>query len=98
VEWLRQSKWFLFDDESVEPVEDLNAPLIYDEDDDPVLGGKKKPVKKKVAVGAKGKGFVRDENGQVCVALHCFSAFCRSPEDELTSVKPCSLPKSKDAC
>lgn len=58
----RQSKWFLFDDESVSEVEDLNAPDVYDDEDgDPVVGQK---TKKKIAV-SKGKGFTRDASGQM---------------------------------
>ncbi|GAA5896486.1 hypothetical protein JCM5296_000680 [Sporobolomyces johnsonii] len=52
-----QSKWFLFDDASVEPVEDLNAPSQYDEDDDPVVSNKQKPKAK--------AGFTRDANGAI---------------------------------
>ncbi|GAA5957689.1 hypothetical protein JCM3765_001482 [Sporobolomyces pararoseus] len=58
----QQSKWFLFDDESVSEVEDLNAPDVYDDEDgDPVVGQK---AKKKIAV-SKGKGFTRDASGQI---------------------------------
>ncbi|GAA5948419.1 hypothetical protein JCM21900_002704 [Sporobolomyces salmonicolor] len=52
-----QSKWFLFDDESVEPVEDLNAPSQYDEDVDPVVSNKQKPKAK--------SGFTRGANGVI---------------------------------
>ena len=62
----RQSKWFLFDDEAVSEVEDLNAPDVYDDEDgEPVVGAKRK---KKVAVAAKNKGFTRDAQGHVCVS------------------------------
>ncbi|GAA5905072.1 uncharacterized protein JCM6883_004957 [Sporobolomyces salmoneus] len=58
-----QTKWFLFDDESVSEVEDLNAPDVYDEEEeDPVVDQKQK---KKKVVAAKNKGFVRDAQGHV---------------------------------
>ncbi|GAA5941088.1 uncharacterized protein JCM15063_000644 [Sporobolomyces koalae] len=57
-----QSKWFLFDDETVTEVEDLNAPLIYDEDDDVVIDEKQK---KKIKVASAKKGFTRDAQGQI---------------------------------
>ncbi|GAA6004527.1 hypothetical protein JCM10207_000918 [Rhodosporidiobolus poonsookiae] len=49
-----QSKWFLFDDETVTPIDDLNAPTPHDEDDAPVVG-KKRPA----------TGFTRDANGVI---------------------------------
>lgn len=52
-----QSKWFLFDDETVTPIDDLNSPTTYDEDEAPVAS-KKRPS----------KGFIRDERGNMCVA------------------------------
>ncbi|GAA5968088.1 hypothetical protein JCM11641_003725 [Rhodosporidiobolus odoratus] len=49
-----EGKWFLFDDESVSPIEDLNAPTIHDEDGDPVIA-KKRPA----------TGFTRDTKGNI---------------------------------
>ncbi|BGP22765.1 ubiquitin carboxyl-terminal hydrolase 48 [Rhodotorula toruloides] len=49
-----QSKWFLFDDETVTPIDDLNSPTTYDEDEAPV-SSKKRPS----------KGFTRDERGNI---------------------------------
>ncbi|BGP05993.1 hypothetical protein JCM10049v2_001812 [Rhodotorula toruloides] len=49
-----QSKWFLFDDEAVSPIDDLNSPTTYDEDEAPV-SSKKRPS----------KGFTRDERGNI---------------------------------
>ncbi|GAA5822992.1 hypothetical protein JCM11251_004450 [Rhodosporidiobolus azoricus] len=47
-------KWFLFDDETVTLIDDLNAPTIHDEDGDPVRG-KKRPA----------TGFTRDKDGSI---------------------------------
>ncbi|GAA6016907.1 hypothetical protein JCM11491_006909 [Sporobolomyces phaffii] len=58
----QESKWFLFDDETVTEVEDLNAPDAWDEDDEPVVDQKKK---KKVAAASKANGFTRDAHGHV---------------------------------
>ncbi|BGP13819.1 hypothetical protein JCM10213_006348 [Rhodosporidiobolus nylandii] len=49
-----ESKWFLFDDESVSPIADLNAPTVHDEDGDPVVSKKKL-----------GTGFTRDGQGNI---------------------------------
>ena len=45
-------KWFLFDDESVSPIDDLNAPSQYDEDDEPI--GTKKDKSTSFPRGADG--------------------------------------------
>ncbi|GAA5885332.1 hypothetical protein JCM6882_009573 [Rhodosporidiobolus microsporus] len=47
-------KWFLFDDETVTPIDDLNAPTVHDEDGDPVKS-KKRPA----------TGFTRDAKGAI---------------------------------
>ncbi|GAA6037198.1 hypothetical protein JCM8097_008783 [Rhodosporidiobolus ruineniae] len=49
-----QGKWFLFDDETVSPIDDLNAPTVHDDDGEAVKS-KKKPA----------AGFTRDANGGI---------------------------------
>ncbi|GAA6057771.1 hypothetical protein JCM3770_006837 [Rhodotorula araucariae] len=49
-----RAKWFLFDDEAVSPIEDLNTPTAYDEDGEAVAS-KKRPS----------TGFTRDADGTV---------------------------------
>lgn len=51
---IENDKWFLFDDEDVAPIDDLNAPSAYDEDDEPI--GKKRDKK---------AAFPRDQDGNV---------------------------------
>lgn len=51
---IENDKWFLFDDEHVSPIDDLNAPSTYDEDDEPI--GRKKD---------KSRAFPRDVDGNV---------------------------------
>lgn len=53
----RKNKWFLFDDETVSPIEDLNAPNRSDEEEEVVA---KKPKRPKT-------GFIRTANGDMCV-------------------------------
>lgn len=48
-------KWYLFDDESVTPIADLNAPDRYDEEEE-VLAKRPKVTK---------EGFVRKANGEI---------------------------------
>ncbi|GAA5837483.1 hypothetical protein JCM9279_006767 [Rhodotorula babjevae] len=52
-----RAKWFLFDDEAVEAIDDLNAPTVHDEDDDgePVVAKKKKLA----------AGFTRNKDGTI---------------------------------
>ncbi|GAA5946290.1 hypothetical protein JCM3775_002682 [Rhodotorula graminis] len=50
-----RAKWFLFDDESVEAIDDLNAPTVHDEDDEPVVAKKKKLA----------AGFTRNKDGSI---------------------------------
>jgi hypothetical protein len=63
IQFSSQNKWFLFDDETVTSIEDLNAPDRYDEQEEEQVTAKpKKPVKTK----AKSKpGFSRDDDGNV---------------------------------
>ncbi|GAA5989261.1 hypothetical protein JCM10908_001230 [Rhodotorula pacifica] len=49
-----RGKWFLFDDETVSPIEDLNGPTAYDEDGAPVTS-KKRPA----------AGFTRGTDGNI---------------------------------
>ncbi len=39
---VENDKWFLFDDELVSPIDDLNAPSQYDQDDEPIKNKKDK--------------------------------------------------------
>lgn len=82
-----EKKWFLFDDEDVSLIDDLNGPDLFDEDGERVQS-KKKPGKQKP-----GAGFIRADDGSMYVRL---AAVDFDLELILTSV--CSLPKSKDAC
>ncbi|GAA5896255.1 hypothetical protein JCM8208_001826 [Rhodotorula glutinis] len=50
-----RGKWFLFDDEAVEAIDDLNAPTVHDEDDEPVVAKKKKLA----------AGFTRNKDGTI---------------------------------
>jgi hypothetical protein len=52
------NKWYLFDDEDVSAIDDLNAPTPHDEDGEPVKSNKKP-----------GTGFTRDAKGAMCVLL-----------------------------
>lgn len=52
-----KSKWFLFDDEVVSSIDDLNAPDKYDEEEEVMS---KKSIKNKLAAG-----FTRGKNGDV---------------------------------
>lgn len=70
-----KAKWFLFDDEAVSPIEDLNTPTVHDEDDDPVVDNKKK---KKLAAG-----FTRGADGSMC-AERFFSLSADSARRGLT--------------
>lgn len=49
-----RGKWFLFDDETVTPIDDLNSPTVHDEDGAPVTS-KKRPA----------AGFVRGADGNM---------------------------------
>ncbi|BGP37863.1 hypothetical protein JCM10449v2_001789 [Rhodotorula kratochvilovae] len=49
-----RGKWFLFDDEAVSPIEDLNTPTAYDEDGEAVVS-KKRPA----------TGFTRGADGAI---------------------------------
>jgi hypothetical protein len=49
-----RGKWFLFDDETVTPIDDLNSPTAYDEDGAAVTS-KKRPA----------AGFVRAADGSM---------------------------------
>ncbi|ORY72576.1 hypothetical protein BCR35DRAFT_307589 [Leucosporidium creatinivorum] len=55
-----EKKWFLFDDEDVSLIDDLNGPDLFDED-----GERVQAKKKAVKPNKPGAGFTRDDNGSV---------------------------------
>jgi len=64
-----RAKWFLFDDEAVDAIDDLNAPTVHDDEDDdgePVVAKKKKLA----------AGFTRNKDGTMCVAVPPSSRSC----------------------
>lgn len=56
-----RGKWFLFDDECVTPIDDLNGPDLYDEEGERVEAA---TTKKKVKAGGKASSS-RDKNGEL---------------------------------
>lgn len=57
-----EGKWFLFDDELVSPIDDLNAPGKWDEEEDDVVVG---PSKKKAKAAGQSKEFPREPDGTI---------------------------------
>lgn len=89
----RKNKWYLFDDEVVSEVEDLNAPDRYDDEEKK----EKEKDNKTTASSAKTKnGFTRDENGDMLVwfSLSLFSLLYTNFElweKQFTKIKRCLL-------
>lgn len=63
----RKDKWFLFDDETVSAIEDLNAPSQYDQDDSiaSVNGGSRKTPPLSAKPKKLSAGFKRGPDGEV---------------------------------
>jgi hypothetical protein len=63
-----ENKWFLFDDEAVSAIHDLNGPDLYNEE------GERVEIKKKGKEKKPGAGFIRADDGSMYVSRYLRSS------------------------